>query len=302
MHKVCLLIIYNHRYDNNIEKLEKIYSGRFSYIMHIVPFYNGSRENVIPVYECSYRFQGYIAQGWERFRGDYEQYLFIADDMILNPEMNQENYRSYFNVEKEEAFITWTKPIGELGGWGFGRRFMDPLPVLEWYNGTHWKNEIMSADKAFEIAQSKGADKGDFTIRLKDIWNIRKCLRAYPRLFVLFFKILLLGAQESPYPIWGGYSDIIIVPGDRMKEVAHMMGVFAGMNLYVEIAIPTALNLLCEKVKEQTDIDGEIMLIWDVEEKSNIVKKYDGRYQALIEDWDKKQILIHPIKLSQWDI
>ena len=48
--EVCLLIIYNHRYDDNIEKLERIYKNRFSDIYHIVPFYNGTIENVIPVY------------------------------------------------------------------------------------------------------------------------------------------------------------------------------------------------------------------------------------------------------------
>lgn len=302
MNKVCLLIIYNHRYDDNIEKLEKIYSDRFEHIMHIVPFYTGKKENVIPVYDCSFRFQGYIAQAYDKFEGDYEQYLFIADDMILNPEMNQENYREYFNVEKNEAFITWTKPIGKLKGWGFGRRFMDPLPVLEWYNGTNWKNEILSADKAFEIAKSKGCGKQDFTIPLKIVWNNRGNVRVYPRLFVLFFKIVLLGAQQSPYPIWGGYSDVIIVPGEKMKEVAHMMGVFSGMNLYVEIAIPTAINLLCEKVKEQTDIDGKINLIWNVEEKKNLVGKYGGKYNTLAEKWDKEWVLMHPVKLSQWDV
>lgn len=30
MKKVALLIIYNHRFDRNIEKLEAIYSGRFA--------------------------------------------------------------------------------------------------------------------------------------------------------------------------------------------------------------------------------------------------------------------------------
>lgn len=302
MYKVCLLIIYNHRYDDNIEKLENIYSERFSHIMHIIPFYNGTRENVIPVYECSFRFQGYIAQAWARFQGDYEQYLFIADDMILNPEINEGNYQKYFHVKNEEAFLTWTKPIGDLGGWGFGRRFMDPLPVFEWYNGTHWKDEIMQAEKAFEIAETKGFSRENFTIPLRIIWNNRRNIRKYPRLFVLFFKILLLGAQQCQYPVWGGYSDVIIVPGKKMKEIAHMLGVFAGMNLHVEMAIPTAINLICEKVKEQNDIEGEIKLIWNMEEKQNMVKKYNGNYHKLVEAWDKKWVLIHPVKLSQWDV
>ncbi len=81
-----------------------------------------------------------------------------------------------------------------------------------------------------------------------------------------------------------------------------MLGVFAGMNLHVEMAIPTAINLICEKVKEQNDIEGEIKLIWNMEEKQNMVKKYNGNYHKLVEAWDKKWVLIHPVKLSQWDV
>lgn len=29
MKKIALLIIYNHRYDKNIDRLEKIYKGKF---------------------------------------------------------------------------------------------------------------------------------------------------------------------------------------------------------------------------------------------------------------------------------
>ena len=48
---VPLIIIYNHRFDQNIEKLNKIYGERFSKIYHLVPFYDGDLPNVIPVFE-----------------------------------------------------------------------------------------------------------------------------------------------------------------------------------------------------------------------------------------------------------
>lgn len=60
--KICLTIIFNHRYDDNIKKLKRIYRGRFSEIRFIVPFYDLSDEDVIPVFESSYNFQGYLAQ------------------------------------------------------------------------------------------------------------------------------------------------------------------------------------------------------------------------------------------------
>ena len=48
MNRVALIIIYNHQYNKNIDILERIYNGRFSNIYHLVPFYNGEKQNVIP--------------------------------------------------------------------------------------------------------------------------------------------------------------------------------------------------------------------------------------------------------------
>jgi hypothetical protein len=39
--KVALLVIYNHRYDKNITRVEALYKKRFSHIYHVVPFYDG---------------------------------------------------------------------------------------------------------------------------------------------------------------------------------------------------------------------------------------------------------------------
>jgi len=107
---VALIIIYNHQYNKNIEILEQIYKGRFSNIYHLVPFYNGEKPNVIPVYENSYYFQGYVAQGFKSyFRKDYAHYFFIADDLILNPIIDETNYTSYLNLNSNSCFL-----VGQL--------------------------------------------------------------------------------------------------------------------------------------------------------------------------------------------
>jgi len=106
MNKVALIIIYNHQYNKNIDVLEQIYKDRFSDIYHLVPFYNGKKTNVIPVYESSYYFQGYISQGFKSyFKEDYEHYFFVADDMILNPIINETNYRENLKLNSNTCFI-----------------------------------------------------------------------------------------------------------------------------------------------------------------------------------------------------
>ncbi|MDD2205616.1 MAG: hypothetical protein PHU62_09970 [Bacteroidales bacterium] len=34
MNKIALLVLYNHRYDKNIPIIEKIYEGKFSYLLY----------------------------------------------------------------------------------------------------------------------------------------------------------------------------------------------------------------------------------------------------------------------------
>lgn len=301
--EVCLFIIYNHRYDANIEKLEKIYGNRFSNIYHIMPFYNGDRKNVIPVYECSFRFQGYVTQALQLIQESYEQYFFIADDLILNPAINESNYKEWFHLNGRNAFITFTKPLREMGGWAINRRFMDPLPKFEWYSGTLWDKEIMPAEKAYAIAGQKGYDKEQFLVDIPMVWGARQKLKQYPRLIILFFKILLLGKQQCPYPVWGGYSDIFIIPGEKIKEISHMLGVFAAMGLFVEMAIPTALQLLCENVTEAKDLSSTYgKSLWSLTDKQTIGSQYNYQYKTLEEKWDKSCLYIHPVKLSKWEV
>jgi hypothetical protein len=99
---VILVVIYNHKYDKNIDIVENLYCKRFSTIYHIVPFYTGDKPNVIPVYENSIYFEGYIAQAYSHFfHPEAAHYFFVADDMILNPNINETNYADFFNLTDE---------------------------------------------------------------------------------------------------------------------------------------------------------------------------------------------------------
>src|SRR5580704_10569699 len=104
--EVALIIIYNHRYDKNIDILERIYGERFSNIYHLMPFYSGDKSNVIPVYEHSFYFQNYVAQGFKSyFKKEYSHYFFVADDMIINPVINEQNYATQLKLTETTSFI-----------------------------------------------------------------------------------------------------------------------------------------------------------------------------------------------------
>jgi hypothetical protein len=122
VNKVALIIIYNHRFDQNIEVLERIYGNRFSHIFHLMPFYTGEKPNVIPVYENSYYFQGYIAQAFRAFyREDFTHYFFVADDLILNPAVNERNFTKEMPLPDGCSFISNFNTYNDRGA-GFWNR------------------------------------------------------------------------------------------------------------------------------------------------------------------------------------
>ena len=115
---VCLVVIYNHRHSANVEKLENLYRGRFSHVWHLMPFHEGGGENVIPVYEGAHCFQGHLAQGYDRyFAAGHRHYIFVADDVLLNPVISEENYMEYFGLDDEKSFLRELQPLCEKDSW-----------------------------------------------------------------------------------------------------------------------------------------------------------------------------------------
>ncbi len=112
--KPVLVVIYNHHYPDNVAKIEHIYGGRFSRIHHLMPFYEKHRDpnpanrkfNIIPVYDNSHYHQSFIANGFtDYYHQDASHYIFIADDLMLNPQINENNYQKFFNLTPDSAFI-----------------------------------------------------------------------------------------------------------------------------------------------------------------------------------------------------
>lgn len=48
MSKIGLVIIFNHPYAKNLEKLRSIYGERFSILRFLMPFYDGNEPDVCP--------------------------------------------------------------------------------------------------------------------------------------------------------------------------------------------------------------------------------------------------------------
>ena len=108
------------------------------------------------------------------------------------------------------------------------------------------------------------------------------------------------------YPLVCGRSDLTIVPHNKIEKFCHYCGIFAGLNLFIEIAIPTTLVLLQEDdSKLMTDKDSRFQTFqghlgnlhpFDLRLPQN---KNINTPDDLLAAFPREYLYIHPIKLSQ---
>ncbi len=325
--KVALIFIFNHRYDKNIPVLEKLYNSRFSNIYYLVPFYNGDHPNVIPVYENSFYFQGYIAQGLKLYFSEkYEHYIFIGDDLVLNPAINENNYKEYFHLSAKASFIPEIFHLHNLTNndtLRFEKFKKSPGSPDKYYwwrirevinyshpkNGTEASNEMPSYSEAETTLKKHGITikplsyqdirGGIFPLSLNDHQH-RVHVTKY-----LYHLNPLKKQYPLSYPMVGSYSDLVIVSQASIKNFCHYCGVFAANELFVEFAIPTALLLAAEEVVTEPQLGrrGDIYWTYSKEEADNYEKQmqlYHYNLEELISNFPTEKLYIHPVKLSKW--
>ena len=307
MEKVALIIIYNHKFDQNIDVLERLYQHRFSHIYHLVPFYTGNKENVIPVYENSFYFQGYVAQGLQSFYKEaYGHYFFVADDLVINPLINEHNYREHLGLQEHSCFLPEYINLHECNKaekrW---ERIIEAFHFkLNNTYGVETKNECPDYAGALQAFEKHGLHIGPFQYHQittpvnKPDWMKWKEVKAY-----LMWKLRLYKKRHklyhAYYPVLGSYADIFVVSAHTIKQFAHYCGVFAANKLFVEFAIPTAMALAAEEIVIEKNIQLHGKALWTVEELM-LLDKYDFSINKLMSDFPRGFLYLHPIKLSKW--
>lgn len=297
--KICLIIVFNHKYNKNIEKLESIYSKRFSNIYYLMPFYKGNKKNVIPVYESSYQFQGYFSQGFnEYFQEKYDYYVFIGDDLILNPSLNESNIISKLNLDNS-SYIKSIKPMNQSIGID-SRKLYDTLCAFNTKKtGVEYENEIPSYKKAMQKAKKYGIK--DNRLKYKFFKNMPKKNFLNPNVLKKFFEFIIKTNGKLPYPLFKDYSDLLILKKEDIYNFIKLSGVFAAMGLFAEIAIPTSMVLSCSKISTEKNINFYGVEFWSNLDKMNFEDEYNLDLNELFNNWEKDILYFHPVKLSKWE-
>lgn len=313
--KVCIVVIFNHRYDKNIPLLEDLYRERFSNRYYVVPFYDGDIDNVIPVYGRSIFFENYIAQAYTVLKEKgFCYFYFIADDMIINPAINENNILEFFELKKGESWIPHLRTIKEQKYFWIGTLAAYTYKPVQKY--VEAKGEIPSVEDAIVKFEQQGLRNPmelsrkdvfrNFTLNMSSMANkARLGLRILSRL-----KHPFRSSANLSYPLAASYSDTLLVSGETMPKFAHYCGVFGATSLFVEVAIPTALVLASDKkIKTEMDISKTGRSYWCGAENvfcdkpeytwDNLEKEYNN-LDDMIARFPEDAIYLHPVKLSKW--
>jgi hypothetical protein len=307
---VALVVIYNHQYNQNIERVERIYRDRFPDIYHLVPFYRGEKENVIPVYDSSYCFQGYVAQAIPHLpQAAFDHFLFIADDMILNPVVTAENYREQMGLASNSCFIPGLVALHTRQKWWWHTPEAFAWDVRQ--PGVEAANQLPDAAVAAEKLRALGIEMQP--LRLGQIFRtpLQRAFWKSPRASVregIKGLWMMLTRREKrahllalSYPMASSYSDIFVIDRNTLKSFGHLCGVFAATRLFVEVAIPTAIALAAEHVVTEKDLALKGKALWTPEEMA-LLDPYGFDVTRLLEDFPSGHLYLHPIKLSKWKL
>lgn len=293
MDKAALIIIFNHRYDRNLPLLREMYKNRFANIRFLMPFYDGEDDDVIPIYESSYYFQGFFIQAYrELIKLECDAFLFISDDQIINPMINEGNTLEWLHMNEKDIYIDSYADLNSEG-------------MFEWFavsgvakafltRGIEYKSQLPSYNEAVKLYEKFCGKK--FEADYSDAFWGEAC--EFCDELVDRFVDQNEG-RKIPYPLLFGYADYFCVRKEKYYQLARICGIFAAMNLFVEIAFPTAVMLTFDRKKVVTRQDiGKYSVRTRADDLS---EKYNNSLAELFQNWDDNLLFIHPIKLSRWN-
>ena len=355
MFKPALIFIYNHLHPENIEPLERIYHKRFPDTYHLIPFYDGKKiNNVIPVCDNSFYFHSFIPQGFNDYYSDeYTHYIFTADDFLLNPYINSENFIEYFGLSSQPDDACFSPlPFVDIGN-AFGYHKLRTWAYNYYPQIPGFKNhqELPTFEEALERIKELGFDTKYFkelkydtpSSKFYDKNDIYYAVASYHQaiqyinkpyklsnfngfknhlsealLYWIIWQYRKFINKRKPYtmnyPLICGNSDMFVIPAKHIRTFSKFCAIFAASNLYVEIAMPTALALLKSPI-----IHGTLSPINKIEDIHNELSQTNNALLGITNNMDKSlpelynyklnnflhdfpsAYGIHPLKLSQWD-
>jgi hypothetical protein len=304
-HRACLVILFNHAYPDNIPTLRRLYGRRFSRIVFLLPNRRVPDPACFTAYRGSYTFHGLVADAREFLLAqDADAYVFAADDLILNPALTDDTVADSLRLGEHDGFVPEFKflagrrRVDEAGrldrespgrDWPWTRRALSRLDPRHPMLGSGVEGYLAELPDR-ETALRKFRQFGEPLLRMEVPPWPRKGLR---RLLSWWEGPKV---HELPLPLAYGISDLFAVRRRCLDRLAHYLGVLASLDLFVEVAVPTALILATERVITAGEVGWQFSWApssWDsVDYTFRSLPDLESRYPA-------SQLFVHPVKLSQ---
>ncbi len=293
--RFCLVVVFNHRFEGNLPLLRTLYRGRFSTVRFLVPFYRGEDPDVVPVFESSATFQGYFAQAQRQLAAEgVSHYVFVADDLLLNPAIHEGNLHLYFHLRPGGGYTKYLEPFSSLTSrWTHFNRTLRALRFDEFVNA---RAELPSRAEAAARLAAHG-----LTVQPLGWRNLETAPGPWRhRVKEWLTAFWLLRRRQEVYPLLMGYADLLVVPAAAMPEFCHLCGVFAAMGIFVECAAVTALALAAEHLSLERDLDERGLELWSDADRQTFWESHRGRLSDLLENFPVHTLYVHPVKLPHW--
>jgi len=127
--RICLCVMMNHPFPANLPLLRRVYAGRFSELLFLVPFAQTGDADVVTVYRGSYTHAAYITDAMPRLsQVECDHFLFVHDDVLLNPQFDETSFQDLFPLGPDDGFLPWIEAAPEkLGDWEWYYSFLPKL-------------------------------------------------------------------------------------------------------------------------------------------------------------------------------
>jgi hypothetical protein len=292
--------MFNHKYEPNVPLLREIYKGRFSKIVFLMPFYRGTEPDILPYYANSFYFQLCITQNIKALQAiNARHYVFIADDLILNPGINERNVIVSLHAGLDTVSISPVANLTNKSGFAWPRR-LDIAKIHTNAVGVEWKALLPPYAVMVERIQKLGVPhRVDITYFCDDLIRLGHKLPEQRPLII-----------DPPYPCLAAYSDIFVIPRAFLGDFAHYAGVTGAMKLFAEVAIPTVSLMVSENLNfiptihfnadaSIVDFSGTGIVYW-AKEVDKLSAACESKLSNAFAGARSDALFIHPIKLSKW--
>jgi hypothetical protein len=297
-----LCVFFNYPYPANIEVWDKLYSSVFDQIIYVQPFIKSDMNNVYTVYRAAFNFGGYFSDISHILDEiDTDVIIFCGDDCLINPDMFSSEFEDTFTgFDRKSVFLPQFLNYGNEG----------------WFNNPHKRNTLGrfingygAYDQRVEGWRSYLPEDNYLLNNLKKLGFSTDLNRPsnefYKTLSPTHQEIINITFQKQdrvqlPYPLVYGVSDFFMIGKDLVSDFCSNVGAFASLNVFPEVAVPTALLTLDANIIQANSLNLKYRWTYGRNDKvSHFVPTNIDEIKREMSSMESNELFIHPVKMSK---